>query len=126
MSLTANVRISALQSIAASRAQRIPRRRPPGASGDAILRWGEPSDFQFSSRGGTRIRFIQPRFSDLPQGDDDDIAADGLIFTEIERKTTTVRITNPQDSEDFVDVERIDQISFLGPDGVIRTFVLTN
>ena len=125
MSLTANV-VLAFQPRGAPQVRRIPRRRPPGASGDATLRWGEPSDFQFSSRGGTRISIIQPTFTDLPQGDDDDIAADGLIFTETERETTTVRITNPQDANDFVDVERIDRISFLGPDGVIRTFVLNN
>lgn len=127
MSLTANVSIWAFQSEAESRAQRIPRRRPPGASGEATLRWGAPSDFQFSSRGGTRFSIKQPIYTFLPQGDDEDeTAADGLIFTETKRATTTVRISNPLDANDFVDVEVIDRISFEGPDGVIRTFVLNN
>lgn len=104
--------------------RRIPRRRPPGASGEATLRWGRPSRFQFTSGGGS----TQPRFTVLPPGDEaeEDAAALGLIFTETDRQTTTVRIFNPQDANDFVDVERIDRISFTGPDGVIRTFVLNN
>jgi len=104
--------------------RRIPRRRPPGASGEALLRWGKPSAFQFTSGGG----FTQPTINILPSGDEAeaDDAALGLIFTETGRLTTIVRVSNPLDANDFVDVERIDRISFQGPDGVIRTFVLNN
>ena len=103
---------------------RIPRRRPPGADGEATLRWGAPGVFQFITGGGV----TQPTFTVLPSGDaaEEDDAALGLIFTETGRQTTTVRISNPQDAQDFVDVERIEQISFQGPDGLIRTFVLNN
>ncbi len=101
-----------------------PRRPPEGAIGDAVLRWGGPSNFQIaSSFGGTFI--TQPRFDDLPDPEELDEGL-GLIFTETARLTTTVRISNPLDVNDFVDVEKIDQISFRGPDNVIRTFVLNN
>lgn len=108
--------------------QRIPRRRPPGATGEATLRWGAPGDFQFASNRGGGFAITQPIINRLPPGDEaeEDDAALGLIFTETTRQTTTVRITNPSDPADFVDVERIDRISFSGPDGVIRTFVLNN
>ncbi len=110
--------------------QRIPRRRPLGATGEATLRWGATGDFQFAAGRGGAFAVRQPIFTFLPQGDDaedeDGGAAEGLIFTETGRKTTTLRITNPVDSAQFVDVERIDRISFQGPDGVIRTFVLNN
>lgn len=104
--------------------RRIPRRRPPGAVGDAVLRWGAPSNFQFLSDGGT----TQPIYNILPGGDEEarDDEALGLVFTETERQVSVVRVSNPLDAADFVDVERIDQISFLGPDGLIRTFVLNN
>ncbi len=99
-----------------------PRRRPAGASGEAVLRWGAASDFQISSSGGVTVQVRQPAYDDLPDGDENL----GLIFTETERQTTVVRITNPLDANVYVDVEVIDQISFLGPDGEIRTFVLNN
>ncbi len=99
-----------------------PRRRPEGASGDAVLRWGAPSNFQVASGSGG-VFITQPGFDELPPDDDEAL---GWIFTETERQTTTVRIFNPVDANDFVDVEKIDQISFLGPDGLIRTFVLNN
>ena len=99
-----------------------PRRRPAGASGDAILRWGRPSDFQFASTAVRRVFVTQPAFDTLPE-DDEQVE---LLFTETARVTTTVRIENPSDSSQFVDVERIDRISFVGPDGVVRTFVLSN
>ena len=110
--------------------QRIPRRRPPGATGEATLRWGATGDFQFAAGRGGVFAKTQPIFIILPQGDEaedeDGGAAEGLIFTETGRLTTIVRVSNPLDANDFVDVERIDRISFVGPDGVIRTFVLNN
>ena len=104
---------------------RIPRRRPPGATGVAVLRWGKPGVFQASQDAGSGI--TQPIFIFTPGGDTSEgDFADGLLFTEKSRETTTARITNPADAADFVDVERIDKIRFTGPDGRIRTFVLNN
>ena len=106
---------------------RIPRRRPPGATGTAVLRWGATGDFQARQGAGSGFAVTQPIFNFTPGGDtSEDDFLDGLLFTEKSRETTTVRITNPLDAGDFVDVERIDKISFTGPDGVVRTFVLNN
>lgn len=107
----------------------LPRfRRPPGASGDAVLTWGRESQFQFSDPPAAPENAI---YVNLPPIDTSDPNATdgpdlGLIFTETARQTSTVRVFNPQDSADYVDVERIERISFRGPDGLIRTFVLNN
>ncbi len=97
-----------------------PHRPPEGASGDAVLRWGRASNFPISAKATTSTIVSWPT---QPEDEEED---EGLIYNETERQTTTVRIENPDDSTQFVDVERIDQITFLGPDGVARTFVLTN
>ncbi len=97
-----------------------PRRRPEGATGDAVIRWGRASNFPVSAKPNITTVVSFPT---APVDEEEDL---GLIFTETERQTTTVRIENPLDSTQFVDVERIDQITFLGPDGLARTFVLTN
>ena len=97
-----------------------PRRRPEGATGDAVLRWGRASNFPVSAK---RTLTTIVNWPTQPEDEEEDL---GLVYTETERITTTVRVENPDDDEQFVDVERIDQITFLGPDGVPRTFVLTN
>ena len=102
-----------------------PRRTPVGASGDAILRWGAASRFEIFEGGAAS----QPIFVDPPSDDDqddDNPLDEGLVFTETAREVTVVRVSNPLDANNFVDVEVIDQISFRGPDGIIRTFVLNN
>lgn len=107
----------------------LPRfRRPPGASGAAVLTVGRESRFQFSDPPAapeTAIYVGLPAI-DTPGAGDTTGPALGLVFAETKRQTSTVRVTNPQDSEDWVDVERIERISFRGPDGLIRTFVLNN
>lgn len=99
-----------------------PRRRPEGGSGDAVLRWGKPSDFQFASTAVRRVFVTQPSYDELPE-DDEQVER---LFTETAREVTVKRIENPDDANQFVDVEVIDRISFRGPDGVVRTFVLSN
>ena len=96
-----------------------PRRPPEGASGDAVLRWGRPSNFVISAKNRTSNIVSYPT---QPEEEEEE----GLVYQEVERTTTTVRVENPDDSEQFVDVERIDRITFLGPDNIPRTFVLTN
>ena len=48
------------------------------------------------------------------------------IYGETGRVTSTVRIEDPNDSEVFVDVERIDQIQFSTADGEVFTLVFSN
>lgn len=96
-------------------------RRPPGATGEAVHRWGRAAGFDFSAPSQPTT---QVNFDDLPDIDEPD--ADGLIFTETDREVEVVRITQEGNAQNWVDVERIKRISFRGEDGIIRTFVLNN
>ena len=96
-------------------------RVPPGATGEAVHRWGRKANFLFTAPGTVTTVVI---FNDLPDIDDPDGAA--RIFTETVREVDVVRVTNPSDSAQFVDVERIKRISFRGEDGIISTFRLNN
>lgn len=46
------------------------------------------------------------------------------IYSEVSRTTETVRVTNPQDSNQWVDVQRITSITFRGQDNVDVRFDL--
>lgn len=48
------------------------------------------------------------------------------LHNEVSRKTTVARVTNPEDPNQYVDVERIDEITFNGNDGVQQRFVFNN
>ena len=64
---------------------------------DVIVEWGDPSQLLAKGIGIT----------DLNSGN----------FHEVSRKTSTVRITNPTDSQQYVDVERIDEMRLKGENG---------
>lgn len=101
--------------------------RPPGALAEAVLRWGAKSNFNLTGNEAP----TDPSFNvllpiDYPSDDDLTDPTQALVFTEINRQVSVVRVFNPQDNQQWVDVERIEQISFMGPDNRIRTFVLTN
>jgi len=49
-----------------------------------------------------------------------------LRYEEVARAVSVVRVTNPSDSEQWVDVERIERIMFRGPDGRRHEFVLNH
>lgn len=49
-----------------------------------------------------------------------------LTYDEISRKTTTVRVTNPTDPEQYVDVERVDVATFRNADGTHSQFKFRN
>ncbi len=57
---------------------------------------------------GLKIKLYEP-----------DVPVDEPIYTEVSRRTTLVRVENPEDSEQFVNVERIESISFQGNGGRI-------
>ncbi len=42
------------------------------------------------------------------------------------RKTHKVRVENPDDSNQWVEVENVDEITFDGPDHIFRKFVFKN
>lgn len=100
-------------------------RRPPGATGEAVHCWGRAARFEFTEdTQPSQPGFILVPTIDVPGPTDDDHPALGFTFTETERITEVVRVFNPQDAEQWVDVERIRRISFLGEDGIVRTFIL--
>lgn len=57
-------------------------------------------------------------------------SADEWVFdeawSEIRRRTSTVRVENPDDAEQWVDVERIDEILFVKSDGSTARLSLNN
>ena len=89
----------------------------PVAEAEAEIRWGKASQFQWSVTHPDRIinrTIIRPG----PPGDDDDDDEEfeeTIEYTETERTTETVRVSNPEDAEQYVDVERILTITFQGP-----------
>ena len=97
---------------------------------EAEIRWGQASQFQWSvSRPditiNRNIRIIRPP-------PDDDPSQELIEYTETERTTETVRVSNPDDAEQYVDVERILTITFQGPNSgpsgeieVFHKFTLT-
>ena len=64
--------------------------------------------------------------TDVPSGDDSPNFGDKVIIEELSRSTSVVRVTNPEDETQFVDVERIDAILMLGSDGKVYEFRFNN
>jgi hypothetical protein len=96
------------------------RRTPVESDGDlAILTWGGEISINDASSGGFSTN--NPGGADEPQP-----GSKTLVYNEISRTTNTVRVTNPTDAQDYVDVERITSITFAGPDGKNVKFVLNN
>lgn len=101
--------------ILALRARR--KAREEDTSDDSLIRWGRPSEYgtptqtKEESRGGVRI------VNSNPKKDPTDPNKPPRVYTEIERTTETVRVRNPSDSSQYVDVARIKSILFRAPDG---------
>ena len=83
---------------------------------EAEIRWGKASNFQWSvtnppatGGGGVTVR---------PNDDDEEEGEPGpttLEFDETARTTENIRVENPSDSEQYVIVQRINDITFRGP-----------
>lgn len=85
---------------------------------EAEIRWGGPSSFQWSvtnppTNSGPSINVKPNDDEEEPTEPEDKI----LVFDEIAANTETedVRVENPEDSEQYVIVERILNIFFLSP-----------
>jgi hypothetical protein len=115
------VRFAESPRILALRARR--KAREEDQSDDSLIRWGRPSEYgtptqsKEESRGGVRI------VNSTPKKDPEEQKAE-RVYTEIERTTEKVRVRNPSDSTQYVDVARIKSIRFQGPDGVRVRFDL--
>lgn len=83
---------------------------------EAEIRWGKASQFQWSVSNPDRIinnTIIQP--GPPPDEDDDEDIEETIEYEETDRTTETVRVSNPDDPEQYVEVERILTITFQGP-----------
>lgn len=54
------------------------------------------------------------------------LAGATVKWTEVSRQTTTVRVSNPSDESQFVDVERIDRLTMRNEKGQEQELVLNN
>lgn len=101
-----------------------PRTLPPPAEvlPEAFLRWGGPSQFNFSD--SFRDKANNPfGFHTKDEPNDENVV---YQFTETGRNTSQVRVENPDDPDQFVIVEQINAIEFSGPKGVVYSFRFAN
>jgi hypothetical protein len=95
------------------------RRKPVESDGDlAILTWGGEISLNDPASSGFSIN--------NPGTGPQDTKAERKtrVYTEVSRATKVIRVTNPDDESQYVDVERITSITFSGPDGVDVIFNL--
>lgn len=100
--------------------QILKKRNKPGTPTAASITWGQASSFAIDAQ-------VTPFLSSLDQGQDtkkNPLGTTTTVFTEISRTTTKVRVEQQDNAENYVEIERIDTITFSGPDGINREFVL--
>src|SRR5438045_2143174 len=83
---------------------------PPPFNVHSLLRWGKAANYATGPNTGGG--FIVKK-SNNPEKDN-----------EISRETQTYRVHNPDDDQQWVDVERIKSITFQGSDGMRRVYTL--
>ena len=109
------------QSAAEAILQRALAKVKPEGDGEAHFRFGKAARFeQATQQSGPSIRVEYPDDSG-GQMDDPEIVV--LDFDEIDREEETIRVENPDDSEQYVMVKRCKRILFQGrADGIYRRF----
>lgn len=99
--------------------QRALSARPPvDDSGEADLRWGKKSRFELVDPQqifGFRVRYANN--GDGQQTEEPPPEVNVLDFNEVQRAVEEIRVENPEDSQQYVIVERVAWIIFNGPDG---------
>lgn len=93
-------------------------REAPGTSETSNLCWGIPS----SPLLGTSVKTRNP--TDPPERDKPDQTE--ITWQEQSRKTKKIRVENPDDAEQYVMVERIEEIVFTQPSGPRVKLVFKN
>jgi hypothetical protein len=92
---------------------------------DSELIWGQPSEYgnaaQTPEEDRRGFRIVDPAPKKDPT---ENTEKKTRVYSEVNRVTETVRVTNPSDSAQYVDVQRIKNITFRGPDGVDVRFEL--
>lgn len=89
---------------------------PPEEEGatTVVKRWGKPSPTDYVAKLNSTNSFT----SKQDNGQEDNKPKKNLrLYKETSRDTVTKRVTNPEDSSQYVDVEVITSITFQGPDG---------
>ena len=99
------------------------RRRKIGETTEAAITWGGPSDFAV---GDGSLPTVQLQTGGEQQQDPGLLGQVTRTYSEIGRQTETVRVENPDDPSQYVEVERIKRISFSAPDGSVVQFVLSH
>lgn len=108
------------------------KNRASGSAGEAKICWGKAGNFQLVKGSDALISTAQyPTVNwDFPnpddtQGQDDEKPPE--LWNEIERTWgAAVRVYNPQDSGQYVDVEDVADITFERPDGTRVKFVFAD
>lgn len=96
----------------------IGKRWPERDETDTDIRWGRAGDYP-DDGGGPQI------ISPLPPEDDEDEPPGIIEYDEYQRITEEVRVENPDDASQYVIVERVTRILFVGrDDGRVRAFNL--
>jgi len=102
------------------------RREVSDPDDDSIIIWGGPPSASSVAdataeelQGGVTIKNPKP----LPK-EEEERQVVVRTYTEISRTTETVRVSNPSDPSQYVDVQRIKSIRFMGPQGDEAVFNL--
>lgn len=111
---------------------------PENTDAEANVRWGKASPIEFlppppgqGFLGRTPVINLGVNFPDQAPDEEEekektDEDAPVYVFQEYCRKTHKKRISNPEDDAQYVDVEVIDKIVFVAPNGDYWRFELKN
>lgn len=102
-------------------------RELPRENQEADLRWGKPANFLRLVSGGVEVPEQPTLIVIWPENSEEEETEQEpppLVYNEESRVVETIRVENPDDSEQYVDVERITSIVFRGGDGRRHQFNL--
>jgi hypothetical protein len=98
---------------------RLLARKPTEDQGaEAHVRWGKASRFVVQMKGERFLPSIQiVNWPDFPKNDEDEDEQPVIDWFEVSRETSDVRVENPDDSDQYVIVQRVEKITFQTPKG---------
>lgn len=108
--------------------QRLAARRPEEVDAPATIRWGKSPKFTVRDPVVPEQPYFEVIWPDKNEDDEDEPPDEVEIqnYTEFSRSVEVVRVENPDDPEQYVEVERIKSIIFAGPQGTYVRFILNN
>lgn len=100
------------------------KRKLFGEEAEACITWGAASRFLRSDKTEpSRSSGFSTTISDKEEDEEEEPVR---LYQEIRRTVSVIRVENPSDASQFVDVERIETIDFTAPDGGTVRFVLNH